>query len=251
MLLTSSGDRDAEEGGGVLVLVGDGAALAVAFAATIPGARFARGTLRGRPALVVCTEAAWTDAGVSGGVSAGVGGGWPAVRLPARLAGLVGGGGVGAGPDGAGAAGEGGAVAPGVLVGSGPTIDGVPVRRGGALLGASAGGRGASTTSGSASARGASTTSGSASARGPATTSGSAAAASARWASTGSGSALSLGVSAGGRSARFAGVAGASIGNSPSRGSAGAGSWPVAPSGRPPAPLPAGPPVLPPGCWAA
>jgi len=54
MLRTSSGDRpaEAEEGSGMPAGAGVAAAAAVR-AATIPGARFARGTLRGRPALVV------------------------------------------------------------------------------------------------------------------------------------------------------------------------------------------------------
>src|SRR5215216_3942476 len=82
MLLTCSGDR-AAEGDGEEVLAGAGlAALAAVRAATIPGARFARGTLRGRPALVVWTEAdgsggavpsgeaalAWAPAGAGSGV---------------------------------------------------------------------------------------------------------------------------------------------------------------------------------------
>ena len=61
MLLTSSGDRAAEDEGGWELLAGAGlvglVAAAAVRAATIPGARFARGTLRGRPALVVWTEA--------------------------------------------------------------------------------------------------------------------------------------------------------------------------------------------------
>ena len=65
MLLTASGDRAAEGDGGA-VLSGAGlAAVAAVRAATIPGARFARGTLRGRPALVVWTEADWSVAGAA------------------------------------------------------------------------------------------------------------------------------------------------------------------------------------------
>ncbi|HEV3504646.1 MAG TPA: hypothetical protein VG637_05090, partial [Actinomycetes bacterium] len=60
MLRTSSGDLAAEEEGGWELPAGSGlAAVAAARAATIPGARLARGTLRGRPALVVWTDAAW------------------------------------------------------------------------------------------------------------------------------------------------------------------------------------------------
>src|ERR687891_2747297 len=70
MLLTSSGDR-AAEGDGEEVLADAGlAAVAAVRAATIPGARFARGTLRGRPALVVWTEAAWRFAGAEAAASA-------------------------------------------------------------------------------------------------------------------------------------------------------------------------------------
>ncbi|MDP9208657.1 MAG: hypothetical protein M3O65_09210, partial [Actinomycetota bacterium] len=58
MLRTSSGDLAAAEEGWELS-AGSVAAVAAVRAATIPGARFARGTLRGRPALVVWTEAAW------------------------------------------------------------------------------------------------------------------------------------------------------------------------------------------------
>src|SRR5512132_463204 len=58
MLLTSSGDRAAEEEDGAVLPGGGLAAVAAVGAATIPGARFARGTLRGRPALVVWTDAA-------------------------------------------------------------------------------------------------------------------------------------------------------------------------------------------------
>jgi hypothetical protein len=63
MLRTSSGDRAAEEDGWELA-AGSGLAVVVAAAraATMPGARFARGTRRGRPALVVWTEAAWSVA---------------------------------------------------------------------------------------------------------------------------------------------------------------------------------------------
>ena len=73
MLRTSSGDRP---GFGVEAsepLAGAGVAAAAAVrAATIPGARFARGTLRGRPALVVWTEAAWSVAG-AGASGTGIG----------------------------------------------------------------------------------------------------------------------------------------------------------------------------------
>jgi len=59
MLRTSSGDRPGDGVEGSELLAGAwGAAAAAVRAATIPGARFARGTLRGRPALVVWTEAA-------------------------------------------------------------------------------------------------------------------------------------------------------------------------------------------------
>ena len=73
MLRTSSGDRpaEAEEGSGLPAGAGVAAAAAVC-AATIPGARFARGTLRGRPALVVWTEAAWSVAG-TGASGTGIG----------------------------------------------------------------------------------------------------------------------------------------------------------------------------------
>ena len=70
MLLTASGDRAAEGDGGE-VLSGAGlAAVAAVRAATIPGARFARGTLRGRPALVVWTEADWSVGAVPSGEAA-------------------------------------------------------------------------------------------------------------------------------------------------------------------------------------
>ena len=73
MLLTSSGDRAAEEAGDGELLAGGGLVAAAAVrAATIPGARFARGTLRGRPALVVWTEAAWSVAG-AGASGTGIG----------------------------------------------------------------------------------------------------------------------------------------------------------------------------------
>src|SRR4029453_19507123 len=62
MLLTSSGYRAAEEEAGAVLPGGGLAAVAAVAGATIPGARFARGTLRGRPALVVWTEAAWSFA---------------------------------------------------------------------------------------------------------------------------------------------------------------------------------------------
>jgi hypothetical protein len=66
MLRTSSGDRPGVGGEASEVLAGAGVAAAVAVrAATIPGARFALGTLRGRPALVVWTEAAWSVAGAA------------------------------------------------------------------------------------------------------------------------------------------------------------------------------------------
>ena len=66
MLRTSSGDRPVGAGVGSGLLAGAGGAAAAAVcAATIPGARFARGTLRGRPALVVWTEAAWSVAGAA------------------------------------------------------------------------------------------------------------------------------------------------------------------------------------------
>jgi hypothetical protein len=66
MLRTSSGDRPtgAEEGSELPAGAGV-AAVAAVRAATIPGARFALGTLRGRPALVVWTEAAWSVAGAA------------------------------------------------------------------------------------------------------------------------------------------------------------------------------------------
>src|SRR5215213_1944629 len=70
MLLTASGDR-AAEGDGEEVLAGAGLAAGAAVrAATIPGARFARGTLRGSPALVVWTEADWSVGAVPSGVAA-------------------------------------------------------------------------------------------------------------------------------------------------------------------------------------
>src|SRR5829696_10334828 len=70
MLLTASGDR-APTGDGEEVLAGAGlAAVAAVRAATIPGARFARGTLRGRPALVVWTEADWSVGAVPSGAAA-------------------------------------------------------------------------------------------------------------------------------------------------------------------------------------
>ena len=112
MLLTSSGDREAA--GEVAAwgpVVSAGLTAAAVRAATIPGARFARGTLRGRPALVVCTEVVWSD-GAGVGRSTGAGGGCP----PPRSWGARrdGGGGEGGG-EGGGA--EGGTEAPGVLVG--------------------------------------------------------------------------------------------------------------------------------------
>src|SRR5215213_6092070 len=82
----------------------------------MPGARFARGTRRGRPALVVWTEAAWSV----------VAAGWEAAAAPpAAAAGWAAGGRGWPGPGGeAGANGlappGGGPDAPGVLVGSGP-----------------------------------------------------------------------------------------------------------------------------------
>ena len=65
MLRTSSGDLAAEEEGWELPAGSGLAPVAAVRAATIPGARFARGTLRGRPALVVWTEAAWSVAGAA------------------------------------------------------------------------------------------------------------------------------------------------------------------------------------------
>ena len=66
MLRTSSGDRPGIGAEASELLAGAGVAAAAAVrAATIPGARFARGTLRGRPALVVWTEAAWSVAGAA------------------------------------------------------------------------------------------------------------------------------------------------------------------------------------------
>jgi hypothetical protein len=81
---------EAEEGS-ELLLAGAGVAAAAAVrAATIPGARFARGTLRGRPALVVWTEAAWSVAGSGAGASAAEAGAVPWARAaagcPARSA---------------------------------------------------------------------------------------------------------------------------------------------------------------------
>ncbi|HJT99884.1 MAG TPA: hypothetical protein VJ966_01615, partial [Actinomycetes bacterium] len=70
MLLTASGDRAAEEGGGELLSGAGLAAVAAVRAATIPGARFARGTLRGRPALVVWTEADWSVGAEPSGAAA-------------------------------------------------------------------------------------------------------------------------------------------------------------------------------------
>jgi hypothetical protein len=74
MLLTSSGDLAAEEVAPPGPVVSAGLTAAAVRAATIPGARFARGTLRGRPALVVCTEVVWSD-GAGIGMSTGAGGG--------------------------------------------------------------------------------------------------------------------------------------------------------------------------------
>jgi hypothetical protein len=73
MLRTSSGDLAAEEEEGWELPAGSGLAPVAARAATIPGARFARGTLRGRPALVVWTEAAWSFAEVAAPPSVGAG----------------------------------------------------------------------------------------------------------------------------------------------------------------------------------
>jgi hypothetical protein len=73
MLRTSSGDLAAEEEGWELPAGSGLAPVAAVRAATIPGARFARGTLRGRPALVVWTEAAWSFAEVAAPPSAGAG----------------------------------------------------------------------------------------------------------------------------------------------------------------------------------
>ena len=62
----TSGCSNTESGGSEWKVTGAGVAAAAAVrAATIPGARFARGTLRGRPALVVWTEAAWSVAGAA------------------------------------------------------------------------------------------------------------------------------------------------------------------------------------------
>src|SRR5215218_1031429 len=153
MLRTSSGDRAAEaEEGSELLLAGAGVAAAAAVrAATIPGARFARGTLRGRPALVVWTEAAWSVAGAGAGASgAEVGAvpwarvapwaaaGWPA-RSARRLDRPGGGGEAGAGASGWPSPGDGAAAngvappgggpdAPGVRVGSDPVRPLGPVR---------------------------------------------------------------------------------------------------------------------------
>src|SRR5215211_5880280 len=138
MLRTSSGDLAADgEGWEVLAAVGL-AAVAAVRAATIPGARFARGTLRGRPALVVWTEAAWSVAAAGAGDSgAGAGAGpvgrvgagrSPAMRSApprsARRPGRAGGSrppGGGAGANGLAPPG-GGPDAPGVLVGSDPVL---------------------------------------------------------------------------------------------------------------------------------
>ena len=70
MLRTSSGDLAAEEEDWELPAGSGLAAVAAVRAATIPGARFALGTLRGRPALVVWTEAAWSFAGAAAATSA-------------------------------------------------------------------------------------------------------------------------------------------------------------------------------------
>src|SRR6266498_827633 len=62
MLRTSSGEREK-------LLAGDvdsACSAARLLSATIPGARLARGTRRGRPALVVCTEAGWSVGSGSG-----------------------------------------------------------------------------------------------------------------------------------------------------------------------------------------
>src|SRR5215203_3995058 len=77
MLRTSSGDRAAEEAGWELA-AGSGlaAVVAAAWAATMPGARFARGTRRGMPALIVWTEAAWSVAAA----------GWEAAAAPSAAA---------------------------------------------------------------------------------------------------------------------------------------------------------------------
>jgi hypothetical protein len=71
MLRTSSGDRPGAGEGSELLAGAGGAAAAAVRAATIPGARFARGTLRGRPALVVWTEAAWSVGAGAGASGAG------------------------------------------------------------------------------------------------------------------------------------------------------------------------------------
>ncbi|HJW64460.1 MAG TPA: hypothetical protein VJ849_13245, partial [Actinomycetes bacterium] len=80
MLRTSSGDL-AAEGDGWELSSGGLAAGAAVCAATIPGARFARGTLRGRPALVVWTEAAWSVADAGAGAAAGSPGAGPGTRV--------------------------------------------------------------------------------------------------------------------------------------------------------------------------
>src|SRR5512132_75515 len=150
MVRTSSGDRLAEAGEGSELLAGVGVAAAAAVrAATIPGARFARGTLRGRPALVVWTEAAWSVAGAGAGASGAAVGAAPWARAPGAVAGWPvrsarrvdrpGGGEAGVGASGWPSPGDGAATngvappgggpdAPGVRVGSGPVRPLGPVR---------------------------------------------------------------------------------------------------------------------------
>ncbi|HEV3014037.1 MAG TPA: hypothetical protein VG499_12235, partial [Actinomycetota bacterium] len=85
MLRTSSGDLAAAEEGWELS-AGSVAAVAAVRAATIPGARLARGTLRGRPALVVWTEAAWS-VGAAAAASAAAAEAGPAVAWAGWVAG--------------------------------------------------------------------------------------------------------------------------------------------------------------------
>src|SRR5688500_5116316 len=89
MLRTSSGVLAAEEAGRGAPAGSVVAVVAAARAATIPGARLARGTLRGRPALVVWTEAAWSfgaaaAASAAGAPAAAGAGSWAAGAPPAR-----------------------------------------------------------------------------------------------------------------------------------------------------------------------
>src|SRR5215207_5735181 len=165
MLRTSSGDLAADgEGWEVLAAVGLAAVAAVAAvcAATIPGARFARGTLRGRPALVVWTEAGWSVAAAGAGDSGagacagpvgwvgGAAGRVPAMRSApprsARRPERAGGGTAASRPPGGGAGANGlappggGPDAPGVLVGSGPVLAPVPSGRARPVLAVGPGG---------------------------------------------------------------------------------------------------------------